>query len=153
MRKILDVRARMAKENDLEKLRALKNEAEEHKTICHFHREKETVNDLIDDIEIKIELIIEENRLKVKLQHEQISLRPRLVESIIPSTNCTLYIDGSCSFREIEREAIRVTLARHRDNRTKTAKDLGISIRTLRNKLNEYLKNGEVAVYELSRIR
>jgi DNA-binding NtrC family response regulator len=39
---------------------------------------------------------------------------------------------------EIERELILQTLARYRGNRTRAAGILGISIRTLRNKIREY---------------
>jgi two-component system response regulator FlrC len=42
------------------------------------------------------------------------------------------------SLWEMERELIFKTLARVNDNRTHAAKELGISIRTLRNKLREY---------------
>jgi len=38
----------------------------------------------------------------------------------------------------MERELIFKTLARVKENRTHAAKELGISIRTLRNKLREY---------------
>jgi two-component system response regulator FlrC len=38
----------------------------------------------------------------------------------------------------VERELIRVTLEACGQNRTQAAKMLGISVRTLRNKLNEY---------------
>ncbi len=47
-----------------------------------------------------------------------------------PPTNGSLW--------EMERELIFKTLARVKDNRTHAAKELGISIRTLRNKLREY---------------
>jgi two-component system response regulator FlrC len=43
---------------------------------------------------------------------------------------------------EIERAVILKSLAYHNGNRTHTARELGISIRTLRNKLNEYRKIG-----------
>lgn len=46
------------------------------------------------------------------------------------------------SLWEMERELIFKTLARVKDNRTHAAKELGISIRTLRNKLREY-REGE----------
>jgi DNA-binding NtrC family response regulator len=46
------------------------------------------------------------------------------------------------SLWEMERELIFKTLARVKDNRTHAAKELGISIRTLRNKLKEY-REGE----------
>jgi len=45
---------------------------------------------------------------------------------------------GNGSLWEMERELIFQTLARARENRTHAAKELGISIRTLRNKLREY---------------
>jgi two-component system, NtrC family, response regulator AtoC len=62
-----------------------------------------------------------------------------------------LYIDLACSVKEapsslpmgitlaeLEKQLILETLARQKNNRTQTAKTLGISIRTLRNKLNAY---------------
>lgn len=42
------------------------------------------------------------------------------------------------SLWEMERDLIFKTLARVKENRTHAAKELGISIRTLRNKLREY---------------
>ena len=42
------------------------------------------------------------------------------------------------SLWEMERELIFQTLTRVKENRTHAAKELGISIRTLRNKLREY---------------
>ncbi|MDP8224555.1 MAG: sigma-54 dependent transcriptional regulator [Candidatus Lernaella stagnicola] len=48
------------------------------------------------------------------------------------------------NLKEIERRTILATLAEHGGNRTKTAEALGISIRTLRNKLNEYALDGFV---------
>jgi two-component system response regulator FlrC len=46
---------------------------------------------------------------------------------------------------DMERELILKTLAEHRGNRTHAAKTLGISIRTLRNKLREYREQGVTA--------
>ncbi|WP_420805050.1 helix-turn-helix domain-containing protein [Waddlia chondrophila] len=45
------------------------------------------------------------------------------------------------SLRELEKQLIIETLLAHNNNKKKTAEILGISPRTLRNKLNEY-KNG-----------
>lgn len=64
----------------------------------------------------------------------------------------TLYIEGSgpsqpaastelpvgMNLHELEKRMIIETLARYDNNRTRTAETLGISIRTLRNKLHEY---------------
>ena len=46
--------------------------------------------------------------------------------------------------REVEKHLIFATLERTRNNRTQAAKLLGISIRTLRNKLSEYRSRGEL---------
>jgi DNA-binding NtrC family response regulator len=45
--------------------------------------------------------------------------------------------------REVEQRLIVDTLERTRNNRTQAARLLGISIRTLRNKLAEYRQRGE----------
>lgn len=46
------------------------------------------------------------------------------------------------TLEQIERAVILKSLSFHNGNRTHTARELGISIRTLRNKLNEYRKAG-----------
>lgn len=167
MRKIIELRNALNKTNNLDTMNSIKDSVLSIQGEYHFQNERESVEDLISDIEDKINSI---NGFVVQLRKDQdeyhrlseneslegdsaIQVRPRLVESIIPSVNCTLYLEKGCTLREIERESIRVTLTRNKDNRTVTARELGISVRTLRNKLNEYLDNGEVAVYELSRIR
>jgi DNA-binding NtrC family response regulator len=48
----------------------------------------------------------------------------------------------SMTLRDVEKDLILKTLQETNDNRTKTADVLGISVRTLRNKLNEYRKEG-----------
>jgi DNA-binding NtrC family response regulator len=45
---------------------------------------------------------------------------------------------------ELEKNHILASLEAFDQNRTKTAKHLGISIRTLRNKLNEYQKSSPI---------
>ena len=57
-------------------------------------------------------------------------------ETVIPLGQMKPVSNGS--LWEMERELIFKTLARVKDNRTHAAKELGISIRTLRNKLREY---------------
>mgnify|MGYP003349209654 FL=1 len=51
---------------------------------------------------------------------------------------CSSDLQGNGSLWEMERELIFKTLSKVNDNRTHAAKELGISIRTLRNKLREY---------------
>lgn len=48
---------------------------------------------------------------------------------------------------EVERELVLRTLAQHRGNRTSAARVLGISVRTLRNKIRSYQARG-IAVPE-----
>lgn len=48
------------------------------------------------------------------------------------------YTPTTMTLEEVEKQHILATLTAHNLNRTKTAKVLGISIRTLRNKLHEY---------------
>jgi DNA-binding NtrC family response regulator len=48
------------------------------------------------------------------------------------------------SVAEVEGELIRKTLAHFCGNRTRAARVLGVSIRTLRNKIQEYKTNGSM---------
>ena len=59
------------------------------------------------------------------------------------SGNGALGISVGMSMREVEKKLIFETLRKVEGNRTKAAKLLSISIRTLRNKLNEYSDDGE----------
>ncbi len=49
-----------------------------------------------------------------------------------------LTLDEELSLKEVERRIILKALVREKNNRTKAAQSLGISVRTLRNKLKEY---------------
>ncbi len=53
-------------------------------------------------------------------------------------------LEDGITLREMEKRFILQTLRRFGGNRTHASKALSISIRTLRNKLNEYRKNGEL---------
>ena len=72
----------------------------------------------------------------------------RLLELIMPQTNRTIpleHLPGEIenwlvghTIDEVERSLIVHTLAHCNWNRTRAAKGLGISLRTMRNKLREY---------------
>jgi len=49
---------------------------------------------------------------------------------------------GNGSLKDVERELILCTLEKEGWNRTRASEKLGISIRTLRNKLHEYRREG-----------
>ena len=57
--------------------------------------------------------------------------------------------DTQITLRELEKQQILKTLKNNELNRTKTSDILGISVRTLRNKLNEYKEKGELDTYFL----
>jgi len=60
-------------------------------------------------------------------------------ENVVKSnSNDEIIVDKSIA--DVEKELILNTLKKHNGNRTKTAEVLGITVRTLRNKLNEFKK-------------
>ena len=64
------------------------------------------------------------------------------------SVSETMKIEVGMSMREAEKKLIFETLKTTSGNRTHAAKILGISIRTLRNKLNEYRVEGETSQFQ-----
>ena len=67
-------------------------------------------------------------------------LLPRhlFLDEAVESGSGGLPLTVGVSLKDMERELIFKTLAEVGDNRTQAAKILGVSIRTLRNKLREY---------------
>jgi len=69
------------------------------------------------------------------LELAHLGLAPKAAKVASPGENS---VSEFCSLSEIEKRHILAALERSKGNRTHAAKLLGISIRTLRNKLNEY---------------
>ncbi len=69
------------------------------------------------------------------LEPAHLGLAPKGVKAASTAENS---VNEFCSLSEIEKRHILAALERSKGNRTHAAKLLGISIRTLRNKLNEY---------------
>jgi len=115
---------------------------------------KEDIEDLIDDVETNLDRIhIEKADMLINAYPEKYK---DSVYAITPSYDVSILLlnpDSTSLVKEVERELYRLVLIKNDHNRTKTAKELGISIRTLRNKINEYIENGEVNEIELSTIR
>ena len=66
-----------------------------------------------------------------------------------PNSHCDRWLHNNviglfvgCTVEQIERELILNTLAHHGGCRTSAAKTLGVCVRTLRNKINEYQAAG-----------
>ena len=76
----------------------------------------------------------DENTLDVN----QFFLQERIPVSETPMN----HIASNMTLRDVEKSLIISTLEKQNQNRTKTAELLGISVRTLRNKLNEYRLEG-----------
>jgi DNA-binding NtrC family response regulator len=70
------------------------------------------------------------------------SMVERSVEPVVAEGVSSLVIRSGTTVQEMEKALILETLRATQNNRTEAAKLLGISIRTLRNKLHEYRGEG-----------
>ena len=145
-RDVLDIRLELGKAEDIHKLRILENKAirllgED------FKESTRMLEDLIEDIQDKIYRELNKDKI-AQMISKHIPKKEELVENptphieykdrIIKSEICLMELKGVCSMEEVEREAIRITLIRNNYSKVKTAKDLGIALRTLRNKIRIY---------------
>jgi DNA-binding NtrC family response regulator len=73
------------------------------------------------------------------------SMVERTVEPVLDGRAGSLVVRSGTTVQEMEKALILETLRATQDNRTEAAKLLGISIRTLRNKLHEYRGDGIVS--------
>ena len=72
------------------------------------------------------------------------------VLSLPPQPDPEAWIQAGVSVQEMEERLIRKTLVEVNDNRTQAAKLLGISVRTLRNKLKQYRETAQTGQTEQS---
>lgn len=79
------------------------------------------------------------------IEAEHLVLEPHQAQEIVELTSTPIdtELPNNITIHEMEKQLILKTLGNQDNNRTKTAEVLGISIRTLRNKLNEYKAMGE----------
>ena len=75
------------------------------------------------------------------MTHESAVSAPELPTPSLPPNEVVPFLIGS-TVGEIERELVLQTLARCEGNRTRAARVLGMSIRTLRNKIRLYSADG-----------
>lgn len=156
MKRVIELRQKIQKTSNLELLKGFEVDVINYKATCIFSDVAKSVDALLEDVQEKIYYLeneeeINKSRVIKELENPLVESCDQIVEGsnfkvgeIVQSDNCLLIIHDKCSIREIEREAIRITLQKNNENRTKSAIDLGISIRTLRNKINEYIQNGEI---------
>lgn len=118
-------------------------------------RERELIEDLLDDMEIHADM----PRLDPVTNGDQYTTEApatvNLINFIEPSKYVVVTILNDTPtnlVEEAELEVIRMALIRTAGNRTAACKYLGISIRTLRNKINEYRNTGRINEYDLSRV-
>ncbi len=90
----------------------------------------------------ELENIIE--RAMILTDGDVISMEHIATSGDIPDISSSMPAMGA-TLHELEKNLILSTFIRVAGNRTKAATLLGISIRTLRNKLNEYTKGGQIS--------
>lgn len=83
-----------------------------------------------------------ENVIERAVHLSQESLIPASAIQFLDSTPTMVSAAGVTTLSEMEKKLILQTLQLTKQNKTKAAQLLGISIRTLRNKLNEYRQEG-----------
>ena len=106
---------------------------------------------MLDDLVEDFELIVEDDTIKeIEFPTTQKPSKKKKFTSSYNMKNYIQPIEGinieigdieSNIFLKVKYELIRVVLERNNDNRTNTALELGISIRTLRNYLKDYEKD------------
>jgi DNA-binding NtrC family response regulator len=75
------------------------------------------------------------------MTHESAVYSPQVAaSSLTPNEIVPLLIGATVG--EVERELVLQTLARCNGNRTRAARVLGVSVRTLRNKIRQYSADG-----------
>jgi len=106
------------------------------------HEWKGNVRELENTIERAVLISMNDpiNREHLLLPGETLMRSP-----LPPQGDETLTFRAGHTIREVEKNMILHTLGKVDGNRTHAAKMLGISIRTLRNKINEYRERGEIA--------
>lgn len=122
----------------LGELYSLVNQLKNIRKVAVFRSEKADIDDLMLDIECLIDE--QEEKLKEPEPEVEVETEKEYEQEVSPSLYLNIDVMDFASgnlFKEAERELISQTLTYFKGNRTKTAQGLGISIRTLRNKLNE----------------
>lgn len=77
-------------------------------------------------------------RTPLTMPPERHPLQPIPGSAAAAAYHATMYEPSGQTVEEVERELVLRTLASHRGNRTTAARALGISVRTLRNKIRAY---------------
>ena len=88
----------------------------------------------------ELESVLEEAYHFAHQNLSQLTIEPEHIELTLPLPESTFSIGQKLD--EVERKYILQTLYFVHQNRTKAAEILGISIRTLRNKINQYREEG-----------
>lgn len=124
---------RICQENHKEK-KVLTKEA--HKRLLAYHWPG-NVRELTNILERAVVMDSAKEITPDYLYLESNSSAPGPMKAQLPSTKSSLSAPGM-SLKDLEKRFIIETLESNNNNRTKTAETLGISLRTLRNKLKEY---------------
>lgn len=134
------------KKNDmsLQDLLLFKRKMLELRKHAIFLQEKKEINSTILQVEDLVDIkktIMRAEEEEAARQTESMPEKPKQRPEISPSLFISISVldfDQNNLMAEAERELICQALAYHNGNRSKTARSLGISVRTIRNKLNQF---------------
>lgn len=149
----------------IRELRHLIKRVKKVKELHVFKKEIDDCEDLILDIQVHIENIISKKKIEREFQTKRDEERLQRMEGKTireieteskekDSAVLKLTIDFEKLgnnidnlWDQLEEELLRVTLSYFNGNRTKACRAMGISIRTVRNKLHKYNQEGRVVDY------
>lgn len=138
--------------NDRAIFKALYVKVKQCKDDAVLRNEKREYSELLEDIEIEISRLEELEKQNTSFEREFTRREVVKVTHVMPSESVVVtVIDDDCHqlLEECERELIHQTLIRFKGNRTETSKHLGICVRTLRNRINEWRARGMIIDYEI----
>lgn len=147
----------------IRELRKIIKDTEEVKKLQVFRKEVEDCEDLILDVRVFIENLIQKKKVEREFEAKRDEQRLKFLEGKTirqieelkqnPVSNILELKEDDFKvgdlWRKVEKDLYRRTLVYFKGNRTQTSNALGVSIRTLRNRINDWKREGDGFDYSL----